>query len=157
MFNSTCYGRPTDLNMFKGGSVKTVRIALAGASLWSAALVVAALTLPAYSGSTASTDPTGAVTTSSSTATLVEANGTWGLVVASIPLAACLVVVALLLGPGGRPAHIVAAVVVALLGILTVLSLLSIGLFLVPVVGALAVAVLGALGALGAVPAEEAP
>jgi hypothetical protein len=125
--------------------VKTVRIALVGASLWSVALVVAALTLPAYSGDTAGTDSTGAVTSSSTSATLVDVNGWWGLVLASLPLGACLVVGALLLGPGGRPAQALAAVVVALLGGLTVLSLLSIGLFLVPAVAGLGVAVLVAL------------
>lgn len=124
--------------------VTTVRIALISATVWSAALVVAALTLPAYSGGTASTDSTGVLTTSSSTATLVEANGWWGLVIASVPLGACALVGTLLLGPGGRAAKVAAAVVVALLGGLTVLSLLSIGLFLVPAVACLGVAVLAA-------------
>ena len=122
-----------------------MRIALVGATLWSAALVVAALTLPAYSGATAGADSTGAVIESSTTATLVDVNGWWGLVIASIPLGACVVVGALLLGPGGRTAQALAAVVVALLGGLTVLSLLSIGLFLVPAVAGLGVAVLVAL------------
>jgi hypothetical protein len=134
--------------------VKTVRIALVGATLWSVALVVGALTLPAYSGDTAGTDSTGAVTSSSTTATLVEANGWWGLVVAGIPLAGCLVVGTLLLGPRGRAAQVAAAVVVALLGALTVLSLLSIGLFLVPAVAGLGLAVLVALRAR---PAGAAP
>jgi hypothetical protein len=133
--------------------MKTVRIALVGAALWSAALVVAALTLPAYSGATSSADSTGAVTNGSAgavtngstTATLVEVNGWWGLVIASIPLGACVVVGTLLLGPGGRAAQVAAAVVVGLLAVLTVLSLLSIGLFLVPAVAALGLAVLVAL------------
>ena len=125
--------------------MKTVRIALVGATLWSAALVVAALTLPAYSGATAGADSTGAVIERSTTATLVDVNGWWGLVIASIPLGACVVVGALLLGPGGRVAQALAAVVVALLGGLTVLSLLSIGLFLVPAVAGLGVAVMVAL------------
>ncbi len=125
--------------------MKTVRIALVGATVWSVALVVAALTLPAYSGDSAGTDSTGTVTNSSTTATLVDVNGWWGLVLASIPLGACVVVGALLLGPGGRPAQVVAAVVVALLGVLTVLSLLSIGLFLMPAVAGLGVAVMVAL------------
>ena len=127
--------------------MKTARIALVGATVWSAALVAAALTLPAYSGGTASTDSTGTVTTSSTTATLVEVNGWWGLVIAGVPLGACVVVGTLLLGPGGRAAQVAAAVVVALLGALTVLSLLSIGLFLVPAVAGLGVAVLAALSA----------
>ena len=125
--------------------MKTVRFALAGAMLWSVALVVGALTLPAYSGDSAVTDSTGAVTSSSTTATLVAVNGWWGLVIAGIPLAACVVVGALLLGPAGRAAQVASAVVVALLGALAVLSLLSIGLFLVPVVAGLGLAVLVAL------------
>lgn len=125
--------------------MRMVRLALAGAATWSAALVVAALTLPAYSGETAGTDSTGAATGSSTTATLVEVNGWWGLVIASLPLVACLVVAVLLLGAGGRAAQVAALVVVALLGALTVLSLLSIGLFLVPAVALLGLAVLVAL------------
>ena len=140
--------------------MKTVRVALAGATLWSIALVVGALTVPLYSGSSASSvgsasaDSTGGVvvgpvttTSTTATATLVEVNGWWGLVIAGIPLAACVVVGALLLGPAGHAAQVAAAVVVALLGILTVLSLLSIGLFLVPAVGGLGLAVLVSLTA----------
>ncbi|TPG19232.1 hypothetical protein [Pedococcus bigeumensis] len=128
----------------------TVRFALAGATVWSIALVVGALALPAYSGDTAGTDSTGAATSSSTTATLVEVNGWWGLVLAGIPLAACVVVGTLLLGPAGRAgraAQVAAAVIVALLGALTILSLLSIGLFLVPAVAGLGLAVLAALSA----------
>ena len=43
--------------------MRTTRIALVGATLWSLALVVGALTVPVYSGDTASTDSAGAVTT----------------------------------------------------------------------------------------------
>ena len=136
--------------------MKTVRFALAGAILWSIVLVVGALTVPLYSGSSAnsvgsaSADSTGGVVidpATSTTATLVAVNGWWGLVIAGIPLAACVVVGALLLGPAGRAAQVAAAVVVALLGILTVLSLLSIGLFLVPAVVGLGLAVLVSLPA----------
>ena len=127
--------------------VRTVRIALAGATLWSLALVVAALTVPVYSGDTAGADADGVPGATSTTATLVEVNGWWGLVVAALPLGACLVVGTLLLGPGGRAATVAAVVVVALLGVLTVLSLLSIGVFLAPAVAGLGVAVLAALAA----------
>ena len=138
--------------------MKTVRVALAGATLWSAALVAAALTVPLYSGASTSsvgsadtdsngTVVTGPVTTTSTTATLVEVNGWWGLVLACIPLCACLVVATLLLGPGGRRSQVAAAVVVAPLGAVTVLGLLTIGLFLVPAVAGLGVAVLAAVSA----------
>ena len=124
--------------------MKTARIALAGATLWSLALVVAALTVPVYSGESESTDSTGATVTTSTSATLVGENGWWGLVVASVPLVACLVVAALLLGPGGRTARVAAVVVVVLLGIGTLLGMLSIGIFVLPVTVALAVAVASA-------------
>ena len=52
----------------------TARIALAGATLWSLALVVAALTVPVYSGEAGGTDSTGAVRTTSTSATLVGEN-----------------------------------------------------------------------------------
>ena len=120
------------------------RIALAAAMLWSLALVVAALTAPLYSGESESTDSTGTVTSRTTSATLVDVNGWWGLVVASLPLVACLGVGALLLGPGGRAAVVAAAVVVALLGVVTVLGMLSIGIFLLPVTAALTVAVASA-------------
>ena len=121
--------------------MRTTRIALAGATLWSLALVVAALTVPVYSGETTSSDSTGATIATSTSATLVEVNGWWGLVVACLPLLACLVVGALLLGPGGGAARGAAVVVVALLGVVTVLGLLSIGIFILPVTLALALAV----------------
>ena len=136
--------------------MRTVRFALAGAILWSIALVVGALTVPLYSGSSAGSvgsagaDSTGGVVidpVTSTTATLVAVNGWWGLVIAGIPLVACVVVGTLLLRAGGRAAQVAAAVVVGLLGVLTVLSLLSIGLFLVPAVGGLGLAVLVSLTA----------
>jgi hypothetical protein len=137
--------------------VTTVRIALAAAALWAGGLGVAALTLPAYTGSSSTADASGGLETTSTTATLVEVNGTWGLVVACLPLAVCLVVGALLLGPGGRATQLAAAALVALLGALTVLSLLSIGIFIAPVTVGLAVAVISALTASGAPPREATP
>ena len=127
--------------------MRTVRIALATAALWATGLVVAALALPAYTGSSSTVDASGEEHTTSTTATFVEANGTWGLVVASLPLAACLVVAVLLLGPGGQATRVAAVVVVALLGALTVLGLLSIGVFIAPVTAALGLAVIVALSA----------
>ena len=123
----------------------TARIALAGATVWSLALVVGALTVPLYSGDSSTSDPTGPTSTAPSTATLVEVNGAWGLVVASVPLAASVVVGALLLGVRGRAAQLTALGVVGLLGLGTVLSLLSVGLFVAPVTAALGMAVLVSL------------
>lgn len=133
--------------------VTTVRIALGAAALWSLALVVAAVTVPLYSGDTVTADSSGASSSTDTTATLVEVNGWWGLVVASLPLAASVVVAVLLLGVRRRPAVIVALVLVVLLGIVTVLSLLTIGAFIAPVTAGLGLAVLVALAG----PTEAAP
>jgi hypothetical protein len=134
--------------------VKTTRIALAGATLWSLALAVAALTVPVYSGETTTSDSTGATTTTATSATLVAENGWWGLAVAGLPLVACLVVGALLLRTGGPAARAVAVAVVALLGVGTLLGLLSIGVFVLPVTVALAVAVASADHSRGPAPVE---
>lgn len=136
--------------------MQPVRIALVAAALWSVGLVVGALTVPLYSTATVRAGSTGGAGSTATAATLVEVNGWWGLVLASLPLVACVLVGALLLGSRARAATIAALVVVGLLGLLTVLSLLSIGLFLAPAVAALGVAVLVALGAPRA-PAEPAP
>jgi hypothetical protein len=134
--------------------VRTTRLALGGATLWSLALVVAALTVPVYSGETTTADSTGATTATATSTTLVGENGWWGLVVAGLPLVACLVVGALLLGPGGRTGKAVAVVVVAVLGVGTLLGLLSIGIFVLPVTVALAVAVATADHSRGPAPFE---
>jgi hypothetical protein len=127
--------------------MRTVRIALAAATLWGVGLVAAALTLPAYTGSSSTSGAGGTVETDSTTATFVDVNGTWGLVLVTLPLAACVLVAALLLGPGGRVAQVAAAVLVGLLGALALVSLLSIGVFIAPVVAGLGVAVVTTLGA----------
>ena len=129
--------------------MKTTRIALAVATSWSLALVVAALTVPVYSGESVGADSGGRATSTSTPATLVVVNGWWGLAVGVIPLAVSLVIGALLLGPGGRAATVVALVVVVLLGIATVLSLLTVGLFVAPVVAALGIGALATLSAPG--------
>ena len=122
--------------------MRTTRIALVVATLWSLALVVAALTVPVYSGEAVGADSAGGATSTSTSATLVEVNGWWGLAVGVIPLAVSLVVGALLLGPGGQAPRLVALVIVLLLGIATVLSLLTVGIFIAPVTAALGIAVI---------------
>jgi len=128
-------------------AVRTVGVALGAATVWGVALVVAALTLPVYSGDSVTTDSSGVTTTTSTSATLVGENGWWGLVVAGIPLGCSVVVAVLLLGVRRRPAEIAALVIVGLLGVGTVLALLTVGLFVAPATAALAVAVLGTLSA----------
>lgn len=121
------------------------RVALVGAAVWSVGLLVGAVTLPVYAGSSAATDgePTGATTS----ATLVEVNGPGVLVVVAIPLVASLAVASLLVVrsrvSAGRLPWLVAAawLAVAGCGALGVLGLPSIGLFVLPVAVALAVAV----------------
>jgi hypothetical protein len=125
--------------------VRTVRIALGAAVAWSVALVVAALTVPVYSGDSITTESSGVSTSTTTATTLVAENGWWGLVVAGIPLACSVVVAVLLLGVRRRPAEIAALVIVGLLGVGTVLALLSVGLFVAPVTAALGLAVLVSL------------
>jgi hypothetical protein len=138
--------------MFKSsaivGGVRTrVRVALGIAVVWSVGLLVAALTLPAYSGSTSSTSSDGTVTESTTTSTLVEVNGREVLVVLAFPLLASLAVSAILAERRRATERLFpwldagAWVVVAACGALVVLGAASIGLFVLPVAAALAVAV----------------
>lgn len=123
------------------------RVALGAATLWSIGLVVAALTAPVYSGEAGSTDPTGALTTTRTSATLVEVNGWSGVVVATLPLAAALAVAALLLlrgrlGAGAEPWLVAAAwALSATCAALGVLALTSIGALVLPVAAGLGLAV----------------
>lgn len=120
---------------------RTARIALVLALVWSALLVLAAFTLPLYgiSSESATVDGSGDVDEVSGTATLVQVNGWTAVLVLVIPLAVT-VLVALLLGVGGRGPRAGAWGLTALLGVFTVLALLSVGLFMIPVVVALVVA-----------------
>lgn len=114
-----------------------VVVALGVALIWSLALAVAAFTLPVYSGEIVTESGS-----TSTTATLVEINGMGVLGVVLAPLAATLVVAALVVMRRRRPVlGALAWVTVSLLAVLTVAALASIGLFFLPVVIALAVAV----------------
>jgi hypothetical protein len=118
--------------------------ALVLAAVWSIALMALALVAPVYSGETGSATMAedGTVTTSatSSTATMVQVNGAYVLVLLAIPLVIT-GLVALLLRFRGRPAALIGAwVLTGLLGAFCVLGLMSIGLFIVPVVLGLVVA-----------------
>ncbi len=119
--------------------------ALAVAALWSIALLVGAATLPAYRSTTVSGTgmPGGAVRESTSTATLIEVNGSSVLLVVGIPLAAVTVVSVLLLWRRRHRksgAGALAWVVVGLLGGVAFLGMLTIGIFLMPAVGLLGLA-----------------
>lgn len=125
----------------------SARLAAAFAALWSLGLFVGALTVPAYSGSSAGTtsadEPTGSTTSS----TLVEVNGPGVLVALAIPFISTVVVAALLLLQHRVAAPVLpwlvatAWLAVAACGALALLGLLSIGIFVLPVAVALAVSV----------------
>lgn len=114
-------------------------VTLAMAFVWSVGLLVAAVTLPAYQGTTVSS--TGE--SHSTTSTLVGENGAGVLLVVAIPLAAVLVVSTLQWWrrhrgrPGAGP---LAWTVVGVLGAFTFLAMMTIGIFIVPVVVLLVVA-----------------
>jgi hypothetical protein len=121
---------------------RRARVALALAALWGAGLVVAAVTLPVYAVESGGVAPGGELLTSSGSATLVGVNGPGVLLVAAAPLAATVLVAALLSArPRHRAARMAAWAPVGLLAGLAVLGLASVGAFLLPVVVALAVAV----------------
>jgi hypothetical protein len=128
--------------------MRRARIALAAATLWSLALLVAALTVPVYSESSSTTTSDGSSMEETTSATLVEVNGTAVLVTLAIPLVASLVVAVVLFArqrvAEGRGAWlgVVAWLAVAVCGALALLGLLSIGVFVLPVAVALAVAVI---------------
>ena len=120
--------------------------ALFVAALWCVGLIVGAATLPAYQSTSASVTGTSgspAVTESTSTATLIEVNGTGVLVVVGLPLAAVALVSSALLWRRRRRrsgAGPLAWTVVGLLGALAFVGMLSIGIFIVPAVVLLALA-----------------
>ena len=111
-------------------------ISLGVAVTWSVVLVLAAFTVPVYSGESASSD--GVTTTD--TATLVGENGLGVLVVVATPLVLTLLVagcLAFVPWPRGRT---LGWVVTALMGALNLLAMLTVGLFMLPVTLALVIA-----------------
>jgi hypothetical protein len=113
------------------------RAALVFALFWGAGLVAAALLVPVYSSTGASSS--GTVTNGS--ATLVSVNGWTALMLASAPLAGTLVAgYALRRRAGQDGAGVLAWAVTGLLALFTVAAILSIGVFVLPVTVALAVA-----------------
>jgi hypothetical protein len=107
-------------------------LALAGAALCSAALLVGALVAPWYSSTDSEVGPHGAQV-SHSTATLVQENGAMVLGIVAVPLLVT-AAIAIVLGtrrPGlGTP--LLAWGLVALIGVLVVLGILAIGIFILP-------------------------
>lgn len=126
---------------------RAVRIVACVAVVWSAGLLVAALTLPVY----ASDSVTGSATVSSAgettgqtvqvthdSATLVQVNGRGSLVGPAVVLALSVVVaLALLRRRAGRGALVLAAACTCLVGGYSVLGLLTIGVVVMPVTACL--------------------
>jgi hypothetical protein len=118
-------------------------MSLAGAGLWSIGLIVAGLTVPFYAVTT-SVGSAGSITTASNStqsATLVGENGGWVLLVLAVPLAATLLVAALLM-PRRRWTLWMACGITGVLALANLLAMLTIGALVLPVTAALAVACL---------------
>jgi hypothetical protein len=110
------------------------------AVIWSAGLVLAAVLVPAY-GTSSSSDLDG-VTVSSTT--LVQSQGAWAMVLATIPALVSVTVVAAMLHRhrrGARWSGPVAWTAIGLLAVESLLGILSVGAFLLPAVILLALAV----------------
>jgi len=111
--------------------------AIGFAALWSVGLLVAAVTAPAYERETGTTS--GEVARGS--ATFLEVNGRWGLLVAAIPLLATILVGWLLRGGRSNRAAVRAGwVVTGALTVLSLLAMLSVGVYFLPVALALGIA-----------------
>jgi len=107
-------------------------LALAGAALWSVGLIVAGFTVSVYEGTVS---PSG----ESTSATLVEENGSGVLVVLAVPLVITLLVGFAVLVLRRSWASWVALGLTGLLAMLNLLALLTIGIFILPVTATLVV------------------
>ena len=125
------------------GSVTGAALVLA--AVWSVALIVLALVAPAYqTGSDSATmapDGTTTITTGTTgTATMVQVNGIWVVLLLCIPLAVTGLVALLLRFADRTEARIGAWALTLLLCGFCVLGLMSVGLFIAPIAAALVVA-----------------
>jgi hypothetical protein len=110
------------------------------AVIWSVGLVLAAALVPAYG--TTSTSSVNGVTISSTT--LVQSQGAWAMVLATIPALVSVTVVAAMLHRHRRNARWSGPVAWTAIGLLTIeslLGILSVGAFLLPAAILLALAV----------------
>ena len=113
-------------------------VALVVAGLWGLGLLVAAVTVPVYSGSTV-----GASGVVESSATLVEENGDGILAIVAVPLVVSLGVALVLRARshrGQRGPGVLASVLTGLVLVFCLLGMLTIGVFVLPVAIALVVA-----------------
>ena len=109
---------------------------LSVAAVYAAALIVGGFLVPVYESTSSSSS--GVVTTGSQT--LVGMNGSWAVVVLSVPLLATVLVAAALRLRSWRGSVPFAWAVTGVLGALNLLAMLSIGVFVLPVTAALVVA-----------------
>jgi hypothetical protein len=113
------------------------------AGLWTVLLLIGAATVPVYSGSSTTVTSGGSESTTTTSATALQVNGMWVLVLLAVPAFAVLVAAGLLfIEPRHRWAGWAAWGPVGLVGLLTLLGMLTIGVFLLPVAALLGVAVL---------------
>lgn len=104
------------------------------AAAWSLLLLVGAATVPVYSGESTTVAGDGSQTTMSTSATLLQENGAWVLVLLSVPAVAVLLTAGLLaIEPRHRWAVWAAWGPTGLVGIIAVLGMMTIGVFLLPV------------------------
>lgn len=116
-------------------------VLLAAATVWSAALLVVAMTAPLYEttsvDATTSSAGVGHVTQSS---TLIAENGSGVMLIMGIPLLVTIIVAVALWTRGSRPgAGPVAWTLTCLLCVFNLLAMLTIGLFVIPVTACLIV------------------
>jgi hypothetical protein len=105
----------------------------AGALAWSIGLVVAAVALPVYSGSSTSSDVNGVTLTNS---TLVQVNGIRALVLMAVPALVSIIVLVAIRArrSGARWASPVAWTAIAVLIAEAMVGFMTIGLFIVPTI-----------------------
>lgn len=122
---------------------KATLVCVSLAALWTVLLIIGAATVPVYSGSSTTVTSDGGRRTMSTSATALQINGRWVLVLLSVPAVTVLLTAGLVaLQPRHRWASRAAWVPVGVVGVLAVLGMLTIGIFLLPVVVLLGIAVL---------------
>jgi hypothetical protein len=119
----------------------TERVALSLAALCSVGLVVLAATTPFYTSSVSTQSDSGSVVTRSTSATLVQVNGSGVVGFVAIPLLITLAVVGILWMRGiERGAGAIAWTAVTLLSVVTLAGMLTIGPLMMPVAASLVTA-----------------
>lgn len=120
---------------------KLPMICVSLAAAWTLLLFVSAATVPVYSGYSTTTTSDGSRSTTSTSATLLQENGAWVLVLLSVPAVAVVLTAGLLaIESRYRWAGWAAWGPTGLVGILALLGVMTIGIFVLPVAVLLAIA-----------------